>query len=271
MDSIEYAYTFDYQHTKSNVTRGERNRFWFNYPLEWTTANIKDKYVGFRSFYLYKATRVINFTITLYDDKKGSKVSIIVFIILNENDDMMSLIEKIKGCMGEYAQYFYFFSLVSHRRLNDYVYNGKNYVAWNSGKEPVASSDVYYSFGLTLFRRLSGPYSYFTMTDLSGETKALFNAEDFSDNQPEPYQSLFFYDVWSLNSCLLKSNLVNSTMNNHLGYSDKDYQPIKWYKVTNNDEKFYIDLYSGHGPEVRTILPYDNLDHITVELIFKFN
>jgi hypothetical protein len=272
--NIEYAYTFDYKQTENNnVTRDDKNRSWFTYPLEWRTANIKDKYVGFRSFWIAKSTRIISFEIELYDQNKALKATRIVLTVLNEKDDLVSLIEKTKSALGEYAQYFDFLSATFRRPISNYVYNGKNYTAWNNETKNIlddleVSKDKYYSIGFILYR--TSVYKYFKMTNLTDDVKGLFNAQDFREDQPEPYQCLFFYNLWNLHSCMIKSSLVNSTMNNYLGYSNKDYQPVKWYKITNNDERFYIDLFNGHSPELNTILPYDNMDHITLELVFKY-
>jgi hypothetical protein len=196
---------------------------------------------------------------------------------MNERDDLASLIEKIKNALGKYAKYFSILPIIAYRRSDNCIYEGKNYAAWRIDSsdlkdfEPLGDDTEEKCFSLMFLLLDMTEIYYFALIKPSVDALAVFNVDDFyTTDAPIPYNALMFYDVWSFHSCLLKSSIVNSTMNNYLGYTGKNYDPVKWYNITNNDDQFYIDLFNGHNPEIKSVLPLDNMDHITLELIFKY-
>jgi hypothetical protein len=130
------------------------------------------------------------------------------------------------------------------RHKNNNIYEGKNYAAYDSENDindsDTDNKDLSFGIRIRLWKAPLG--TEFSITDMNDDAKAFFNALDYNNIQTTYYNTIEFYDIWDRRSCLLKSNLVNSTMNNYLGYSMTRYNPLRYYKITNNDEKFYIDL-----------------------------
>ena len=60
------------------------------------------------------------------------------------------------------------------------------------------------------------------------------------------------------------SSFSVSNGNNYLGYSNKSYEPIKYYKVNCSEPYFYIDLYHSNNTKIPVNLPRDNKDGIVL-------
>jgi hypothetical protein len=217
-----------------------------------------------------------------------------IHILLNYDDDCQTFIDKFKKELGEYSEYMEVL-IAPMRRFKENevpsIYEGKNFAAYFVS-EPLpplpkeldgftAADNHLTQSGIGLLFYISAKHSddaKFIITDMVGDmTKAFFNAQDYEpDIDPDgrpirydiPFNNLLFLNVWDRRSSLLKSNLVSGMMNNYLGYTGVRYKPLKFYKINDNDEKFYIDLYCGHNHRQITVLPYDDLECISVELVF---
>jgi hypothetical protein len=122
-------------------------------------------------------------------------------------------------------------------------------------------------YGITFYISADYPFS-FSITNLSYDTEILFNADEYNDDvHKENYaKNIEFYNVWDLKSCMLTSSIVNNE-NGYLGYTNARYEPIKYYKITSYSNVFYIDLFCGHNHNIKSILPKDNKDHLSLEIV----
>jgi hypothetical protein len=272
---LEYAYTFDNSSAiGQNVSRDPvlRNRYWFNYPPEWRTANVKNKVIGFRSFWIARAKRHVSFTININKPADPTIYQHFISCWFDYDDGLLKLWTELQSDLQDDKDYITVDWTELHRHKTDNVYEGKNYAAYDSENDindsDTDNKDLSFGIRIRLWKAPLG--TEFSITDMNDDAKAFFNALDYNNIQTTNYNTIDFYDIWDRRSCLLKSNLVSSTMNNYLGYSMTRYNPLRYYKITNNDEKFYIDLYNGHNHKVITSLSDDDRDHINLEITVRY-
>jgi hypothetical protein len=272
---IEYSYLSN----EVGLTRDKDipNRYWCEFPPLWMTANIGEKLVGFRSFFVARSKRYMRFTIKLYDSQDQIiKELEDVHVFLDDDDDCQTFISKFKAVLGDYIDVVYY-PLIRHKNTPEepIIYEGKNYVAFTVSSDNSPPTDYVKGEGIGLMFLTSPKHSdtKFIITNMDVVTKGFLNAQDYESReyQDTPYNFLIFYNIWDRHSCMIKSSLVNSTMNNYLGYTGVRYNPLRIYKVTNNDSRFYIDLYNGHNQRYITCLPFDDLECMTLEIVFYFN
>jgi hypothetical protein len=269
---MEYAYTFDHSSAiNQNVERDPYipNRFWFWYPPEWRTTNLRRKTIGFRSLWTACAKRHLVFTVNI-NKPNAESTSHEISVWMDPADRLVKIWVELDYYLKDVDHHVINVDWheLSRRRLGN-IYQGENYAAYDSNTKVDKLGTNCFGIRFRLWE--NAPIgTTFTITDLNDDAKALFNVKDYKNEQTTPYNTLEFYDVWDRRSCLLKSNIVNSTMNNYLGYTKTRYNPLKYYQITNNDEKFYIDMYNGNNHDVISVLPYDGKDHLSLELVVEF-
>jgi hypothetical protein len=231
-----------------------------------------NKVIGFRSLWIARAKRHVSFTFNINIPSEANPHSHQVSVWFDYDDGLLKLYDKLNIDLKEDNNIISVDWTELRRHKNDNIYEGKNYAAYNEEKDLSIdiTKDIHFGIRFSLWKEGAPLGTTFTITDMNDDAKAFFNALDYNNNQPTPYNILEFYDIWDRRSCLLKSNLVNSTMNNYLGYSMVRYNPLRYYKITNNDEKFYIDLYNGHNHDVITSLSEDDRDHISIEIVVRY-
>jgi hypothetical protein len=285
-NSIEYSYLYQVNESNFGITRDKDvpNRYWCEYPPEWRTANCKERIVGFRSLFVARSVRTVMFALNFYDfSDKLVKSFPEIFIDLYYDDDCQTFIDKLKLQLGDYSKCIDVKILPLIRippPTWNKIYAGQNFDAYFQPPDQVSDAleTPYIGIGFAFF--ITDEYASemkFIMTDINDKGKSFFNARDYEpDHDPTgkpipyttPYNWLLFYNIWDRHSCMIKSNLVNGTMNNYLGYTGVRYSPLKFYRITNSDEKFYVDLYCGHNHKFISVLPDDDLESITMELVF---
>jgi hypothetical protein len=259
--------------------KNKPNRYWFEFPAEWRTSNYEERIIGFRSLFIAGSARHILFKLII--DSNSTSTSYKINLILNYNDTLNTLADKIKAQLGEQKDLINIYSMsMADEKEENVIYQGKNYVAYNSKSDTEtqgADSTTTLSSVLLEGQLMATGIRFVTfytdtkirITGLDDYAKALFNAKDYESNgaQTESYNGIVFYNLWDRHSCCLKSSLVSGITDNYLGYTNVRYNPLRYFKITSNDTKFYIDLYNGRLTHFYSILPYDDIDTITLELV----
>ena len=73
--------------------------------------------------------------------------------------------------------------------------------------------------------------------------------------------------IWTRHRCLLRSSISINNSKNYLGYSQNNYNPIKYYKIQCSDPRFYIDLLDAHDEEAIVTLPNDYKEGMCLEIV----
>jgi hypothetical protein len=192
------------------------------------------------------------------------------------DDDFRKFRDELKKQLDIYADMFSIYWIILNKFKTNIVYKGKNWETYSKSiNDNLLSDDGSddYSFSVIIVSKIDN--LQFILTEPFGDFMNVFDALDYEIDpetgaqklQTNPYSSIVFHNLWNRHTCLLKSSLVNGTMNNYLGYSNVRYSPLRYYRITNDDSKFYIDLFNGHEHPYPSILSPDNRDCITVEMV----
>lgn len=239
------------------------NRFWFEFPPEWRTSSQKERVIGLRTFWVSKTYRHLQFDLSVRyykDDGQGScaenEFTVPINSWLDYTKDLREIWIDLRSALNRYIE--------KHRE------------EWEREGKPVPSIDMFgmnyeYYKDEDLNQRILCNILYTNdnnvtvmVSNLNHDARAVLNCED----PPEEYARLIrFKNVWDRHSILLKSSICNNNTSNYLGYSHKNYYPIKYFKINCSEPRFYIDLYHGHKHDIPINLPVDERESIILEIV----
>lgn len=259
----EFVYIFNDDTGKNNKTIVYRdkeifNRFWFEYPPEWRTANVKDRYIGFRSFYVSKIYRHLQFDleITIRDESFLNPENVITVPVHNRiryEEYLTTLYFDLRNCVKEYLE------------LHKDEYINMPVPEWNKIRmdRDFTKEDGITKYCNKLFYEDDDVDITFAILNPNSDAKAILNINgDVSSRR-----IVYFNNLWDRHSILLQSNIAVNNSKNYLGFTNKNYNPIKYYKINSQDTKFYIDLYHGHYQNIPVNLPNDEKEQIILEIV----
>ena len=222
------------------------NRFWLKFPETWRTSEQKERIVGVRNIWLNEANRIVLFGLLIF--KKDSETP--------------------------FSGYMVYFNVTTDTSLdtqfNDYFdshnINIRCYSEIGNLNTPNYTLAFYYYPVDTVSRTYE-----IQIVEMTPETSYVLNHLD-KDGRPLSSTSranrLFFTNVWNRKSVMVTSSIATNTYKNEIGFSGTRYMPIKYFKINSNQTEFWIDLWIGHYMLAPAILPKDNKDGISLELIF---
>ena len=114
-----------------------------------------------------------------------------------------------------------------------------------------------------LFYEDDDDYVKFAILNPNSDARAVLNI----DGDVSSRKTIYFTNLWDRRSILLRSNISVNISKNYLGFTNKNYNPIKYYKINSQDTKFYIDLYHGHYQNIPVNLPNDEKEQIILEIV----
>jgi hypothetical protein len=103
----------------------------------------------------------------------------------------------------------------------------------------------------------------FRLYNLNDDAKAIFNTLDMDGHD----EIIECEGIWTRHRCLLRSSISINNSKNYLGYSQNNYNPIKYYKIQCSDPRFYIDLLDAHDEEAIVTLPNDYKEGMCLEIV----
>jgi hypothetical protein len=215
------------------------NVYEFDYPGEWRTSNAELDF-GIRGIYLKKISRTVDIKITI-----------------QVTEDDQSITETIN--------YLYVFTPQS--TLYDFVNYLNEYWQKSISNEGIKSGfewRYYPNDNIIIFDK--SPIS--TITDWRFPSVQSDDFLDIGTIEVTGSGHLIEIKMWDRGECLLKASFTNQTMNHHLGYTNIQYYPIKFYHIYNPCPiSFEIELFTTSGQPVE--LPDDGLDYIVLECVVK--
>lgn len=102
----------------------------------------------------------------------------------------------------------------------------------------------------------------FDINLLNNDAESIFTNFEVNDDFDNNTRTIYYNDIWDRNSCIIYSNISEECDNGYLGFTRKlSITPeIKCYKVNNNNNTFWVDLYSSNDRKTPVQLPeYDEL------------
>ena len=264
----EFVYILDQTENDDSIQTCYRdknifNRYWFEFPPEWRTSSQKERIIGLRTFWVSKTYRHLIFNLHVHYSKDDGQGSCVV------NEFMLPIHSWI-----DYYKDLRELWIDTKRQLVDYIELHRE--EWLNEGKPVPTIGMFqmdYEYyeddeynGRILCNILYSKDDNLTVkiSDLNDDAKAILNCEKPSDD----YAKLIrFKNVWDRHSILLKSSICINNTSNYLGYSHKNYYPIKYFKINCSEPRFYIDLFHGHRHEIPINLPVDERESIILEIV----
>jgi hypothetical protein len=120
--------------------------------------------------------------------------------------------------------------------------------------------------------RLKDPHKFFTIVCLinpSDDARELFG--DIFHDQYFGFKVKISTRIWEKSSLLVRASFANVDQHNFLGYTrNYSYTPIKFYKITSTDQKFWLDFYSSRDHRCPVVFPYTKIKNPeTNEVMFE--
>jgi hypothetical protein len=306
---IEYCFTFSNE-DNDIISRDPNipNKYWIKYPEEWLTSTMKERIIGFRSLFVGRNIRSFKFSLQItkpHDEEwpsgsivVGDRVLLFTDAQMGSDEDFTSLLEMIFKGMSRYfgdnnKQAIMLSWGKMKRRMDNNVEEGDNWCSYNSDEDADSSinailgpnSNTLYGkdtyglrFEINRATNEDGRRIYFpegTKMKIffdNSDTNAIFNAYDYPPVLSDLLDAEIFeyYDIYDRHSCMITSNIVDLS-NKYLGYTNVRYTPLKYYKINNSDTRFYIEFWNGHDHTLRSVFPYDNKEHLSIEMIILHN
>ena len=103
--------------------------------------------------------------------------------------------------------------------------------------------------------------------DMSEETGLNFIIDTISRENV-----LRLYPKWDRHNVFITSSISSMTACEFLGYSRSEpLHRLKFYRLDNNTQKIWIELYSARENDVKIVLPKDGRDYLAIEGVVYFN
>ena len=257
----EYVYIIDdktnEKHKEGSVLcyrdKDRCNRLIFEYPSEWRTSSIRERVIGFRSLFISKEYRHLEFDLDIKEivndpasqecvEKEHTGIRIKSWI--SEEHDLRKLWYDIRKCIEKYMKKNSIDFDIDNLQM-DFDYKNNTF------------NNVLKSFDKNITLRVH---------NLNDDAKNVLNC--FEDSM-EYSQEIRFQNIWNRKDCCLKASFSISNANNYLAYSNKSYFPIKYYKINCSEPYFYIDLFHSYNHEIPVNLPADNRDNIVLGIVIQ--
>ncbi len=282
------------------------NRYWFNYPAEWSTANKGESIIGVRSAQMIKRRRRIEFDVYIFKVLKsyfqihGGKLEdpILTDELYNKfyQDDIKEEYAKeprwkwianftVIDWISEEGDLRGFFDAVNTAMKSWIAIHGEYAKVFSQNDSFVVYRDIqtdgYYDkdgFHEIVFTRNndldddSQQYiNFFQITNWNDDFADVFNIGTGSfQNNPKKYKTwskkLVFDNVWDRHPCKIYSSIGEQSLHNYIGDSDIKYSPIKYFKLNSMDQRFWIDFYSDTHYHRPILLPPK--DSFVIEMQF---
>ncbi len=249
------------------------NRYWFTFPQQWCNQIDKDSIIGIRNIYLTKHNRHINFNFTVllceyredgdYDiNDCKAKYKSTVNVYLDTDDTVKYVCKKFNESYPDNFETEYEASGFVHEwtdwevELSYFHEDGQCNLLIG---RPTGTDSYYVYDGVS--------YVYIiTVEPLNDETKILMGIDDIKTDF-----NRVLVPIWSRYQLYLKSSISNEADDQFLGHTrNSQYTPIKYYRLTSDFKKWWIELYDTRDHRCEVILPSDGLDEVYIEGIVCF-
>ena len=111
------------------------------------------------------------------------------------------------------------------------------------------------------------PYRRYDFADVMniGFEPSQNHPNKYINNNPKWMRELMFENVWDRHSCKVYSSIAEES-HGFIGNSQKDYVPIKYFKLNSTDQRFWVEFYSGRHNNIPVKIP-DN-ESFVIEMQF---
>ena len=266
----------------------KKNRYWFDFPSQWSNQLDKDPIIGIRSIYQTKTNRLVNLKLSI------QIVSDSIGVVASRTGNIMFWLDGNTN-ITEFTMKFdkYWFDATNEEYIKDGItFMDKDGITpkdfkWNSN---ILSAHFDYDpdkhkcvlcIGLSydvdkqiIVEDANTEMTYIckyriVMQAINLDTVAILGTgnEIISENSND-----IEIPIWSRYQCYVLSSLAEDDANGFIGHTrNVQYYPIKYYRLKNKVKRFWIELYETRYHDVPVTLPYDNRDDIFIEAIVCFS
>ena len=153
----------------------------------------------------------------------------------------------------------------------------KTYLPISENISPDTNADIWSQF--LMFQELnpktrSDPQPITSDDNFGNDFTALFNIGDKSyQNKLEDickfHRTITFHNVFDRSTVKIRASFANQSKNYYVGNSHVYFNPIKYYKLNSNDDKFWIEFYNARNPDTPINIPDD--ENFVLEMLFLQN
>ena len=285
------------------------NRYYFNFPAEWSTSNKGESIIGVRSARLIRRRRKIELNIKIFkvlysglgkdeklkdilpNIKKSKTLDDSTFYDLQPKDYTGIISLKIIDWISSEGDFRGFFDALNEQMKSTikiwnklYENNTQKLDFWEQYDEYINLRDIQadgyyddngfheiiYSYK-NLDQTLFNCAVYFKIESWNDDFAELFNiGTNSTQNNPAKYKiwskELIFDHVWDRQKCKIFSSIAEQSLHHYIGDTDVVFTPIKYYKLSSMDSRFWIEFYSNSHYDLPIKLPRD--DSFVIEMIF---
>lgn len=248
------------------------NRYWFDFPNQWINQPNKDPIIGIRDIYLTKTNRFIkyNYKITLNDiTQQPSDITTVYEPIDTIEGTIIHWLDgsdTIRPITENFNLYWKSDGIRTHT-CTDELHTWKDWEiqAYYGYDRETQKTNLYFGRGILedpYYTHESSNVEYhypygIEITPISDDAKALFGTNETIKAEPDQTKPCrVAIPMWSRYQCLVKSSIATNDKNNILGHTRNDpYTPIKYYRLTSDMKKFWIELYETRFHDCGVVFP----------------
>ena len=247
------------------------NRIWFMFPEQWANQLNKDSIIGFRNFYVVKEDRyiVLNLDIDVYEN-----------IELEERNTLFSLSGKLKFWIGQSDSLSKIpskFEESWHHHMktiiinNDFAYeqlNNNNLIGCLLINNELIFTHTIHQDKLEYIDEDGTHECHLAIhiTPLNEDCKNVFNISNRVSGDDE-----LKIKVWSRHTIYLTSSISYEAEDNFLGHTNYSCNPIKYFRLTHNDKRFWVDMWESRNHNIPVEFSNDGKEVLYIEGIVCFD
>lgn len=239
--------------------QSQLNRYYFNYPGNWATANNGENIIGLRSIKIQRTPIKLSFTIQLakydyenyYTYYQNSHDDTIDFL-LDKNNDLAKTKELDIVCWIKQDDFNFdnFFDTVHQIMMNKikkgwfgdaFVQSENDPLDRDISVEGFYNKDGYHVRIYSERNPFEDKNLSFKIIYANDEFKEIFNFPTLSDKWQE---EIVFNKVWDLKPCYVYSSIAEQSHHHYIGTTDVEYSEIKYYKLNSSDQRFWVEFRS---------------------------
>jgi len=275
------------QHGKSRRDLLIPNRYWLDLPHIWSTQTKADPVIGIGEIYFNECIRHISYSFKLELIKSNGDpineytIDFIGHSFLSRGDTFQKfLINFIKNYNNAIDTLNITLESLSLTTYNNYdVISTMNYYEENGEMVPKIVFDTTDNGNNEKWNsiKIGGGIAEavtpkLTFTFRSDDSRIVLNGGLSSDIIISSLNILKLRPQWDRTNVYVKSSISSLTENQFLGYSRSNSSTrVKYYRVSNDTKRIWIELYSSRDIRARSILPEDELDFLMIEGVIYFD
>ena len=253
----------------------KRNRIHFKFPTNWATEPSKDPIVGIHAMYVSRSYRMVEFTLQVSLSAQnvttgnrqcvGTPIMLRITKFFNDATLLKDLIATIVATFDQIS----FSTTIPNAYKTPYLRCFYDFVPDDKEPQMHRSRFVIDSPYNTLpeAERSDGSYIYFIEFQIrnpSDDAKIILNYN--GDDRDDYATPLYTYNVWDRDSVILFSNIAYMSEQSFLGHTRKYTLVVdKYYRLTNSNQGFWIDMYAAVDHKCPVYLPSDGKDDLYIE------